>query len=203
MVQAIAVLLLLGLSLSAQTPEASWLDRPLKNWNVPGRALPRAVPNGETIAEISKRCAHAVVDEHIRRAGAGRRRMASLPHVRSTDRAARCRDRRWPGGSRRHVPSDSVQRLRLRQGTVGRNTLARPTWTRAPTAASAAGFGSPKTRRSPPSSPAIPASIPSVVLRGVSPSDTESTATASPPVVVPVSSAADAAIVGDGENLAE
>jgi hypothetical protein len=57
MIQAIAVLLLLGLSLSAQTPEASWLDRPLKNWNVPGRALPRAVPNGETIAEISKRCA--------------------------------------------------------------------------------------------------------------------------------------------------
>jgi hypothetical protein len=57
MIQAIAVLLLLGMSLSAQTPEASWLDRPLKNWNVSGRALPRAVPNGETIAGISKRCA--------------------------------------------------------------------------------------------------------------------------------------------------
>ncbi len=57
MVQIVGIVLLLGLSLSAQAPEASWLDRPLKNWNVSGRALPRAMPNGETIAEISKRCA--------------------------------------------------------------------------------------------------------------------------------------------------
>jgi hypothetical protein len=56
MVRTIAVLLLLGLSLRAQTPEPSWLDRPLSNWNVSGRALPRAVPNGETIVEVSKRC---------------------------------------------------------------------------------------------------------------------------------------------------
>ena len=52
----VGVLLLLGISLAAQTPEPSWLDRPLSNWNVSGRALPRAVPNGETIVEVSKRC---------------------------------------------------------------------------------------------------------------------------------------------------
>ena len=56
MVHRVGVLLLLGLSLRAQTPEPSWLDRPLLNWNVSGRALPRAVPNGETIVEVSKRC---------------------------------------------------------------------------------------------------------------------------------------------------
>jgi hypothetical protein len=55
MVRTVAVLLL-SLSLGAQTPEPSWLDRPLSNWNVSGRALPRAVPNGETIVEVSKRC---------------------------------------------------------------------------------------------------------------------------------------------------
>ena len=53
----VAVLLLLGGSLLAQTPEPSWLDRPLLNWNTSGRALSRAMPNGETIVEISKRCA--------------------------------------------------------------------------------------------------------------------------------------------------
>ena len=52
----VGALLLLGLSLRAQTPEPSWLDRPLSNWNVSGQALPRAVPNGETIVEVSKRC---------------------------------------------------------------------------------------------------------------------------------------------------
>jgi len=57
MVQTLGVLLLLSASLLAQTPEAGWLDSPLKNWNVAGRPLPRAMPNGETIAEISKRCA--------------------------------------------------------------------------------------------------------------------------------------------------
>ena len=29
----------------------------MSNWNVPGRAMPRAVTNGEAIAEITKRCA--------------------------------------------------------------------------------------------------------------------------------------------------
>jgi len=56
MVRTVGVLLLLGLSLRAQTPEPSWLDRPLSNWNLSGQALPRAVPNGETIVEVSKRC---------------------------------------------------------------------------------------------------------------------------------------------------
>jgi hypothetical protein len=41
----------------AQTAKPTWLDRPMSNWNVPGRAMPRAVINQETIAEIVKRCA--------------------------------------------------------------------------------------------------------------------------------------------------
>ena len=51
-----AALILLGASVFAQTPEQSWLDRPLSNWNTPGRAMPRGTPNGETIPEIAKRC---------------------------------------------------------------------------------------------------------------------------------------------------
>lgn len=45
--------------LDAQVPAGAttWLDRPLSNWNVPGRAMPRAVPDDETIEEIAKRCA--------------------------------------------------------------------------------------------------------------------------------------------------
>jgi hypothetical protein len=53
----IASALLLGAVVAAQTPEPTWLDRPMSNWNVSGRAMPRAAINGETIAEISKRCA--------------------------------------------------------------------------------------------------------------------------------------------------
>ncbi len=34
----------------------SWLDRPLSNWNTPGRAVPRAAPENETIAAIAERC---------------------------------------------------------------------------------------------------------------------------------------------------
>ena len=49
-------LLVLTAPLSAQAPGASWLDRPLSNWNVPGRALPRSLTSGETVAEVSKRC---------------------------------------------------------------------------------------------------------------------------------------------------
>jgi LppP/LprE lipoprotein len=41
----------------AQAPEQGWLDRALSNWNARGRALPRAIPSGETITEITKRCA--------------------------------------------------------------------------------------------------------------------------------------------------
>ena len=42
---------------AAQTREPTWLDRPMSNWNVSGRAMPRAAINGETISEIAKRCA--------------------------------------------------------------------------------------------------------------------------------------------------
>jgi hypothetical protein len=56
MVQIAAWALLFGVTLYAQAPEATWLDRPLSNWNAPGRAMPRGMPNGETIAEITKRC---------------------------------------------------------------------------------------------------------------------------------------------------
>jgi hypothetical protein len=55
----IALAVLLGTAaVVAQAPEQSWLDRPLSNWNTPGHALPRAMPNGETIAEITKRCTY-------------------------------------------------------------------------------------------------------------------------------------------------
>ena len=49
-------MVLAGVTLLAQAPEKSWLDGLLSNWNKPGRAMPRAVLNGETIAEITKRC---------------------------------------------------------------------------------------------------------------------------------------------------
>jgi len=53
---AVAGALLIGAAAHAQTPERSWLDGPLSNWNRSGRAMPGALTNGETIAEISKRC---------------------------------------------------------------------------------------------------------------------------------------------------
>ena len=52
---AIAVLFA-GAALLAQAPEQSWLDRPLTNWNAPGRAIPRAEADGETIPEMITRC---------------------------------------------------------------------------------------------------------------------------------------------------
>jgi hypothetical protein len=57
MKNALASALLVGAVVAAQAPEPTWLDRPLSNWNVSGRAMPRAAINGETIAEIAKRCA--------------------------------------------------------------------------------------------------------------------------------------------------
>lgn len=56
MTRDIAIALLFGAVVAAQTPAPGWLDRPLSNWNVPGRTMPAAVSNGETIAEITKRC---------------------------------------------------------------------------------------------------------------------------------------------------
>jgi hypothetical protein len=53
----IAIALLFTTAAFAQVPEPTWLDRPLSNWNKAATTLPRAVPNGETIAELMKRCA--------------------------------------------------------------------------------------------------------------------------------------------------
>jgi hypothetical protein len=55
-IKAIALTLLLTAAAFAQAPEPTWLDRPLSNWNKAARAVPRAVPNGETIADMMKRC---------------------------------------------------------------------------------------------------------------------------------------------------
>ena len=52
----LCLLVLTSARVSGQAPETGWLDRPLSNWNVPGRAVPRAIASGETVAEISKRC---------------------------------------------------------------------------------------------------------------------------------------------------
>ena len=51
----LALLLGLVLPVAAQSME-SWLDRPLKNWNDPAKPVPRAMPTGETIAQVAKRC---------------------------------------------------------------------------------------------------------------------------------------------------
>jgi hypothetical protein len=43
-------------SSSAQTPATSWLDRPLKNWNVAGAALPNAGLERPVRDQVLKRC---------------------------------------------------------------------------------------------------------------------------------------------------
>jgi LppP/LprE lipoprotein len=72
MTRAFAIALLFTAAAHAQAPEPTWLDRPLSNWNAPGRAVPRAVPNGETIAEITKRC----VELQVLRNTSGERALA-------------------------------------------------------------------------------------------------------------------------------
>ena len=57
MTRTLASAILFSAVVAAQTPEPTWLDRPMSNWNVSGRAMPRAAINGETISEIAKRCA--------------------------------------------------------------------------------------------------------------------------------------------------
>jgi hypothetical protein len=47
---------LLFVRLAAAQAPPSWLDRPLENWNVPGRHLPKATFEDETLAEVAKRC---------------------------------------------------------------------------------------------------------------------------------------------------
>jgi LppP/LprE lipoprotein len=53
---ALALQICLAAAGFTQSTEKSWLDRPFKNWNDPGRPVPRAIPTGETVAEMSKRC---------------------------------------------------------------------------------------------------------------------------------------------------
>jgi len=45
-----------GVTLFAQTPASTWLDKPLTNWNAADRTLPAAKPGNEKIPELSKRC---------------------------------------------------------------------------------------------------------------------------------------------------
>ena len=49
-------MLLLAATLSAQVPAASWLDRPLSNWNAPNRAVEKSATSGHKIADTAKRC---------------------------------------------------------------------------------------------------------------------------------------------------
>jgi hypothetical protein len=56
---------------AAQAADQSWLDRPLSPWNTSGRPIERAMPTGETIAEMAKRC-----DSPLRRDTAGERALA-------------------------------------------------------------------------------------------------------------------------------
>ena len=54
--QTALALVLAGSVAAAQPPPASWLDRPLSNWNPPGRAVPPAVAVNGSMAETAKRC---------------------------------------------------------------------------------------------------------------------------------------------------
>ena len=57
MMKAVAVVVLLGGSVAAQTPPLMWLDRPLTTWNMPGGIMPSPKLQHETSAEIARRCA--------------------------------------------------------------------------------------------------------------------------------------------------
>ena len=59
--KAIALALLFGTTLLAQTPAApaTWLDTPLANWNKPGASIPAANPaRDESMAALSTRCGY-------------------------------------------------------------------------------------------------------------------------------------------------
>lgn len=73
MTKAIALaLLLFGAAAFAQTPEPTWLDQPLSNWNKAGRTIARAALSDETFAEAMKRC----VDLRMLRNTPGERALA-------------------------------------------------------------------------------------------------------------------------------
>ena len=167
-----------GTVVAAPAPEPTWLDRPLSNWNIPGRAMPRAGCRTERRSPRSpKRCTLLTVLRNT----PGERAVADagwLPfHM--FDRQIVQRDVEIVGGL---AGADGMCRpvdfnvFVFVERAVGRNALARRRWPRAPTAASAARFGWPRTTRSRPSSRAMPKRTRSVVPPGVSPSDTGSTA---------------------------
>jgi LppP/LprE lipoprotein len=53
---ALSVCFCLTVGAAGQSPEKSWLDRPLKNWNDPARGIQPGMATGEQIAEMAKRC---------------------------------------------------------------------------------------------------------------------------------------------------
>lgn len=61
MARVLLVLMLVSTAAFAQAPKPTWLDRPLANWNSPGRPLMRAIPRNGTIAETAKRCSLQVL----------------------------------------------------------------------------------------------------------------------------------------------
>ena len=69
-------LLMAGAALFAQATDQSWLDRPLSNWNVPGRGIPAARPADESMAELAARCSYAPL-----RTTAGERALADAGWV--------------------------------------------------------------------------------------------------------------------------
>jgi hypothetical protein len=70
-------LLILSTVLNARPPEPTWLDRPLKSWNIPGRAIPRTTTVERNIDEVTKRCALAP----IKRNTSGERALADAGWV--------------------------------------------------------------------------------------------------------------------------
>ena len=56
MTRELALAVLLGAVVSAQAREATWLDRPLANWNMPGPVMPSVPDKAVSIAEITNRC---------------------------------------------------------------------------------------------------------------------------------------------------
>src|SRR5262245_23882607 len=53
---AVAIALFIAAAAYAQTNVPSWLDRPLTNWNAPGRQLPAAPGAEESTKSVIARC---------------------------------------------------------------------------------------------------------------------------------------------------
>jgi hypothetical protein len=92
----LALTMLAGTALVGQAPGPVWLDRPLTNWNTPGRAVPVAKPEDESIAELSARCSY----QPLLRSTPGERALADAGWVpfRVNDRQIAVRDVEIVGG---------------------------------------------------------------------------------------------------------